>query len=367
VITSIGARAVRLPECPDLRKRLRLFLSLLERRDDSDVTGAHRLYRDLLSSPVGVLPDTVTTLIVVPDGPLHRVPFGALVDAAGTRVAGRYALTVIPSATTWLRWRGAGQPATRPSALIAFADPASRADGGDDGLRGELGPLRHARREAVMLRRHLGNGEVLQGEDATEAALKSADLSRYGMIHLAPHALVNDEYPERSAVLLATGVPDGDEDGALHFDEVIELDLDGQVVVLSACRSASGPLIGGEGVMGLANAFFLAGARTVVAGLWPVRDRETAALVERFGGHLGDGRSVAEALTLARRDLIRRGSPPAAWAGMVVLGDGDTVPLTGGSSRLPTRTIALIAALAIVVVAGASIFVGRLRSRRSNS
>jgi hypothetical protein len=119
--------------------------------------------------------------------------------------------------------------------------------------------------------------------------------------------------------------------------------------------------------MGLANAFFLAGARTVVAGLWPVRDRETAALVERFGGHLGDGRSVAEALTLARRDLIRRGSPPAAWAGMVVLGDGDTVPLTGGSSRLPTRTIALIAALAIVVVAGASIFVGRLRSRRSNS
>jgi len=205
---------------------------------------------------------------------------------------------------------------------------------------------------------------VLQGEEATEAALKSADLSRYGVIHLAAHAVVNDEYPEKSAVLLAPGDPDSGEDGVLRFDEVAALDLEGQVVVLSACRSASGPLIGGEGVMGLANAFFQAGARTVVAGLWPVRDREAAALVDRFGGHLGDGRSVGQAMTLARRDLIRAGAPRAAWAGMVVLGDGEAVPLPGDSSSWGARQKVSIVALAFIVVASASVLVNRLRSRR---
>ena len=114
-------------------------------------------------------------------------------------------------------------------------------------------------------------------------------------------------------------------------------------------------LVGGEGVMGLANAFFQAGARTVVASLWPVRDRETAALVNRFGLHLGEGRSVTSALSLARRDLVRRGAPPASWAGMAVLGDGDVVlagldePSSGAWIVGSTIAVALVI-IAIVVI-----------------
>jgi hypothetical protein len=107
--------------------------------------------------------------------------------------------------------------------------------------------------------------------------------------------------------------------------------------------------------MGLANAFFQAGARTVVAGLWAVRDRETARLIERFGRHLGKGESVASALALSRRASIRSGAPPAAWAGMVVLGDGDLVPFPGGrpgpgaSNRLGLIVAASIASAAMLV------------------
>lgn len=114
---------------------------------------------------------------------------------------------------------------------------------------------------------------------------------------------------------------------------MVSLDLDGQLVLLSACRGASGPLIGGEGVMGLANAFFQAGVRTVIAGLRPVRDNETSLLVDQLGRHPSEGRRVATTLALARRDLMERELPPAAWANMVVLGDGDLVPFPGGRAR----------------------------------
>jgi hypothetical protein len=87
--------------------------------------------------------------------------------------------------------------------------------------------------------------------------------------------------------------------------------------------------------MGLARAFFQAGAHTVVASLWPVRDDDGAALFDRFYAHLAQGRSVAEALRAAQRDRIADGASAYAWAGLVVLGDGGLVPLPGGRLDLP--------------------------------
>jgi CHAT domain-containing protein len=198
------------------------------------------------------------------------------------------------------------------------------------------------------MRRMLGGGgRVLTGDAATEAAIKRADLSDYRIVHLAAHAVVDERRPERSAVLLAAG--SDEEDGLLQFREVVELNLDGRIVILSACRSASGPLFGGDGVMGLAHAFFLAGSRTVVAGLWPLRDDEVAGLMERFAVGMSRGESVAGALASAQRELIRDGAPPAAWAGLIVMGDGDQVPLPGGRSRFP-RPIMLVGGVFVLVV-----------------
>jgi len=148
------------------------------------------------------------------------------------------------------------------------------------------------------------------------------------VLHFATHAVTDETNPDRSGVLLAPGA--ANQDGLLQIREIVDLDLDGRVVVLSACSSNTGALLRGEGVMSLARAFFQAGAHTVVASLWRLRDDEAADLFDRFYGHLGQGKSVAAALQAAQRDLIAEGAPAAAWAGLVVLGDGDLAPLPGG-------------------------------------
>lgn len=139
--------------------------------------------------------------------------------------------------------------------------------------------------------------------------------------------------------------------GRLRLDDVSELNLDGQVIVLAACRSARGELIAGEGVIGFSRAFFAAGARTVVASLWPLRDDDAQVLMTHFVRHAADGSPVGEALARARRGAREQGVPTAGWASMVVLGDGRAVVRPDRISRwravLP-RTVP--AALAVLVL-----------------
>lgn len=84
--------------------------------------------------------------------------------------------------------------------------------------------------------------------------------------------------------------------------------------------------------MGLAHGFFQAGARAVVANLWPVRDAEAADIVQRLYFHLGRGESLGAAVAAARRELMLAGRPAAAWSGLVVIGDAEVVPIPGGAA-----------------------------------
>ncbi len=172
------------------------------------------------------------------------------------------------------------------------------------------------------------------------------------MIHLAAHAVVDDDHPERSAVVLAPG--DGEEDGLLQASEIAGLDLRGKVVILSACRTASGAVLEGEGVMGLARAFFEAGARAVVGSLWPLRDDDAAALMEQLSRELARGQPVAAALADARRERLAAGAPTAAWAGLVVLGDGDAAPLAArrGEAGAAPRWLWWLVPTAVLAGAG---------------
>src|SRR5213075_2169171 len=126
------------------------------------------------------------------------------------------------------------------------------------------------------------------GRDSTEGAVKRESLRRYRRLHFATHSLVDESSPSRSAVVLTLD-NDPEEDGFLEVNEIADLDLDCDLVVLSACQTGRGQLLSGEGIVGLSRAFLCAGARTVVVSLWNVSDNSTSQLMKDFYSKLLGG------------------------------------------------------------------------------
>jgi CHAT domain-containing protein len=148
--------------------------------------------------------------------------------------------------------------------------------------------------------------------------------------------------------VLAPG--DSKEDGLLRTGEIAALPLGGKLAVLSACRTNAGTVLRGEGVMSLARAFFQGGAQAVVASLWPLRDEATARFFDRFYRHLSRGLSLSAALKATQSESLEAGVPAADWAGVVVLGRGDLVPLPGGRSTPPPLAPWIAALLGAVLL-----------------
>jgi CHAT domain-containing protein/tetratricopeptide (TPR) repeat protein len=354
----------RLPDRAQLVPVVPVFAGLLDRSDELGATSAVRLHKELLSEALNGLPSDISRLILVPDGVLHHLPFDALRQTVdGPPLGVRYELTIAPSATLWLYWR------TRPPQIatrraLAFADPilsvsvsATNSDRNAALVRGlRLGRLPHARRESRAIERHFGDVEALVGERASEDQLKRRNLQNYDLLHFAAHAISDEVRPERSAVLLAA---DGEtEDGLLQSREIERLNLDGRIIVLSACQTASGAVLSGEGVLSLARAFFAAGAHAVIGSRWPIRDADAAALFESFYRFLARGASLSEALMQTKIEAIASGRPASVWAGLVLVGRGDLRPFPV-SDRPASRAGWPVAAVLIAVV-GAVVGLRRL-------
>lgn len=341
VITADRVQTVALPDRMVLEPALETYLGLQARGDDALVApvGA-AIYERLLARGLATLPAQVDSLILVPDGLLHSLPFAALRAQPEAEPLGRrYRLAHAPSATLWLHWRQ--QRAAPPAAALVFADPTLKSLPGP--TAGEtLGPLPYARREGQAVARQWGGRcLVLEGEAASESRLKSEPLADYGLLHFAAHAVTDAEHPDRSAVVLAADA--NHDDGLLQPREIADLDLRHKLVVLSTCRSASGRTLRGEGVLSLSRAFIRAGAHTVVASLWPLRDDLAQKFFSAFYGHLAKGHSTAEAMRRARIVLIEAGASERDWAGVVLMGDGDFVPLPRQRALVPLWAWALIA------------------------
>lgn len=348
-VTNEKARAYPLVDVEAMVPAVELFLGMLDRRDASGKAGSSRLFHDLLAPALRDLPSTKTRLVLVPDGILYRLPFDALrCDGARPEfVAARYVVSLVPSATVWLRLRSASSAAPGNLPAMILADPAllrSRSNPPavknaarlwvlDSGTL--VDALPQARQEGRDVRRWLGRScLLLEGPEATESAIKRVDLGHFRILHCAAHTIIDDEAAERSAVLLAPGA--ASEDGLLQVREIVGMRMTGKVVVLASCRSASGAILSGEGVVGIARAFLQAGARVVVGSLWPLGDADARRFFEAFYRKLRDGADVASAAAAARRSCADRGLPAAAWAGVVVIGDGRLTPFPHGiGSDLP--------------------------------
>lgn len=252
-------------------------------------------------------------LIVVPHAELHYLPFAALLaGASGPYLGDRFELTMTPSASVWLALADRAVPRAA-SGILAFAP---RPDA-----------LPASRREVEAIQRIAGSEtRIAIGAVATEEQFRREAPTRR-ILHLATYGVLNKQNPLFSFVELAPG---GGHDGRLDVHEVYGLSLAAELVVLSACQTAlgSGALADvppGDDWVGLTRAFLHAGAKRVVATLWPVDDWATAAFMEHLHRALAEGATPARALVVAQRAL-RTGqatSHPYYWAGFVLVGGAD--------------------------------------------
>jgi CHAT domain-containing protein len=154
------------------------------------------------------------------------------------------------------------------------------------------------------------------------------------MLHFATHGVIDETRPDRSGLVLTASPPL--EDGLLQTREIYGLRLQADLVTLSACQTALGRNVTGEGMIGLTRAFYYAGARAVVASLWDIEDASTSRLMQQFYANLRHGQPIDVALQQAKIALIRASgvtSRPFYWASFVASGR------TRASIELPVLTL----------------------------
>jgi CHAT domain-containing protein/tetratricopeptide (TPR) repeat protein len=361
LVTRTGIRARLLPPADSLARPIERFTALLE-AGDSGSTLARSLGAAVLG-PVAALPHAVTRLIVIPDGPLHRIPFDALVMPDGRLAVERWAVGLAPSAAVAMALRQRERnAATEPPRILALGDPAFASERtgvamrGGDLLRGAfdatggLPRLAGSGDEVRDVARYApGHAEVRLRADASEAWLKRAAVDGFRVIHLATHALVDEGSLARTALALAPGAG---EDGFLGPADIAALRLRADLVVLSACRTAGGVMVSGEGLQGLTTPLLEAGARSVIATQWRIGDRGTVRLVHDVYTALAQGAPVSEALREAKLSAIRRGAPASEWAGFTVVGDPLVrIPLRAPAPTAPVGPLAVVVGM-LALVAG---------------
>ena len=264
-----------------------------------------RLSEALLSEAIGLLPSGIENLIVIPDGALVGLPFETLPlpqvssGAPHTYLIAKYSVSYGASCSSLLFLKERERKGPFSKGLLAMGDPlyvrrtpAERnsrlSEAGlmqdlyeSQGFR--LDPLGRSRAEARRIAALFPErmADVYLKGDASVSRLKSLALENYQVIHLACHAYEDEMVPYRSGLFLSapTGCDDG---GFLYARDVAGLSMRAELVVLSACRTSRGYIEDGEGAMGLARAFFYAGARSVVSSLWEVSDRAAAEIMPRI-------------------------------------------------------------------------------------
>ncbi len=288
-------------------------------------------------------------LIIVADGELQYIPFGALPlpETPGALLLDRHEIVNAPSASALALQRRLARRTPAPGAVAVLADPVfdpqdprvlPRVSASTKAPPPAVSPLRSAadspllrlpwtRREAEAITAVAPAGQSLLALDfrASRETALSPELARYRIVHFATHGLIDSQTPALSGLMLSRvgekGMP---VEGFLGLGDVYNLRLGADLVVLSGCETALGKEVRGEGLVGLTQGFLYAGAKQVAASLWRVEDRATAELMSRFyHGLLVEGRTPAAALRLAqlavRKD--KRWRSPYYWSGFVLQGD----------------------------------------------
>lgn len=315
-------RYLRLPvNAEELRRKVREFHSALAERSPGYVPMGRELYR-LLIEPVASELQNVNTICIIPDEFLWTLPFQALTTTRGTYFIQEYALYYAPSLSALNEMTLRSRQQSSNESLLAFGNPII-----DQKLRQDLHPIPETQTEVVSIaaavRTRMKN--VFVGHEADEKTFKAL-APQYATIHLATHGVLNSRHPLNSYLLLTKTDDETENDGLLQAREIIDMHLDADLAVLSACETGNGRISPGEGVIGMSWAFLVAGARSVVVSQWRVNSASTSQLMKNFYDALGrhkdlKGPNKSQALRDASLYLLkdRRYRHPFYWAGFVLV------------------------------------------------
>jgi CHAT domain-containing protein/tetratricopeptide (TPR) repeat protein len=334
-------------------------------------------------------------LVIVTEGTLQHIPLDALPipqiaseGTSGTLLIERNEVVVLPSVSTLIAIRSPRNRTSSPSKLVAvIADPvfsnsddrvqreagsrgialaSSDANAPEDRTRnGQLPRLTYASEEAdaISAVAPWGTTLVIKGFDANRETAMSPDVGQYQILHFATHGFLDSDHPELSGIVLSSVDQNGNTtNGLMPLHDIYSLDLSAELTVLSACQTALGKDIKGEGLIGLTHSFMSAGSNAVVASLWKVDDEATALLMSDFyKSMLQQDMPPSAALRAAKLKLMkeRQWRAPYYWAGFVLQGEYTNHIVVARHPWLRTGLVLLV--LLILVVAAPLVIKKRKR------
>jgi CHAT domain-containing protein/Tfp pilus assembly protein PilF len=376
VITQTGFHRYTLPGAAVLARRSATFTEDIyrsaipapnipaEKRDAYEARTQSKLNQEaanlgLALLPGGSVPPGVNRILVIQDAAAVSFPFAALRypepgQNGSASLAQRFVIVSEPSVTTLTEllsrpnhphpWK----IAVFSNPVSSSVDPRSKAHVEAATLRPSdsrsesnpyldvrstmtLPPLRFAAQEAASIMSIYGrvNTKVTSGFNATVASFKALDWSSYTVGHFATHAILNQKHAELSGLVLSVDEVSGSaHNSMLWYGDIVRLRAPLELVVLSACDTAGGERLPGEGLVGLSHAFMAAGSERVLGTLWKVDDEATATWMRLFYLNLKRSNSPADALRQAQMSMARdpRWHSPYYWAGFTLEGNWHAIP-----------------------------------------
>ncbi|MFA8300156.1 MAG: CHAT domain-containing protein [Hyphomicrobiales bacterium] len=274
-------------------------------------------------------------IYIIPDGILNYLPFEILNTEEGKfdnfknipYLFESHLISYSYSSTLLFMER---QKCINNGEVISFAPSY-----GNDTIDGNnLTPLKYTNRELDYLNANF-EGKYFRGNDATEHNFKEFS-NEYKLIHLAMHAVVDEDMALYSK-LIFNKENDKIEDGLLNIFELINLDLNAEMVVLSACNTGTGQYTRGEGVISLARGFLYSGVPNIIMTLWEVNDKSSSEIMKLFYKYMKEGHGQVEALRLAKFRYLENSNNlkahPAFWSAYVNVGKFKQVSIKTANSN----------------------------------
>lgn len=339
-----------------------LITSLRKQRYEPDL--AYKLFKMLIGDHIDLKFDSnssIENLVIIPDGLISTLPFEVLLTELPTSqstleqeyllkstiLSYHYSANLLLENTSGKEQEASSVFTFAPEFSDGTQSLLATRSSNDSLLATSLIKLPFAELEASSIASLLG-GTARLGSEATENNFR-IDATSANILHVASHAILNDDNPLYSKLVFADG-GGADEDGMLYAYELYNMTINSDLICLSACNTGLGKYYKGEGVMSLAHGFMYSGAQNVMMSLWSVPDKSTGEIMTSFYTYLKQGYGKAQALRLAKLDYLSTAdnntASPYFWSGFVFIGNVEQQP-----EGIPAGFYILSIAVVVIIIA----------------